>query len=486
MGLISSSNVFNASLVPVSTTSFVSEPFAASVIYGPLSMPWFADYMHLVFWFFFLTTLIISIWLIQVFFLLARGGESRFPIRETRGFSRAQTGDALTAVIPMCWSITMLMHASTHSSNFDENTDNTSITMSIIAYQWGWNYFFPEDTITALGCFNGQIVAGGDVGLVAISHSPTAGELGSFALADYWFNSIGQRRVINSLCLPRANTQLIPSSTLFDNNPSETVYRTQRGMGGSTNVDILSLNIRSLLQNSANIFTSRAGAGCAVFNNAAAVCSNAPLYLLTGVDSFNNSFYSQVSNIKRNSSHVDDVSIAVWDSVKLSPAISSSLINFCRTERDSSCLPHISSSMSPLTVYKLLEDLDFDFLPQNITISTTRKPISAGYRTSLVGGLVSRLRLTSGVRLPSDTPIHIICGSQDVIHSWAVPGLSIKIDCIPGYNCHRRLLIRWRGLFWGQCMEVCGRYHHWMPLLVNVVHIDIFSMWLKSLSNVIS
>lgn len=39
MGLISSSNVFNASLIPVSTTSFVSEPFAASVIYGPLSMP---------------------------------------------------------------------------------------------------------------------------------------------------------------------------------------------------------------------------------------------------------------------------------------------------------------------------------------------------------------------------------------------------------------------------------------------------------------
>lgn len=71
-------------------------------------------------------------------------------MRETRGFSRAQTGDMLTAVIPLCWSATMLMQASTHSSNFDENTDSTSMAVTIIAYQWGWNYFFPLDTTTSL------------------------------------------------------------------------------------------------------------------------------------------------------------------------------------------------------------------------------------------------------------------------------------------------------------------------------------------------
>ena len=53
-----------------------------------------------------------------------------------------------------------------------------------------------------------------------------------------------------------------------------------------------------------------------------------------------------------------------------------------------------------------------------------------------------RLRVTKGITLPSDTPIHIICGSKDVIHSWAIPGLGIKIDCVPGYNSHRRLLLR--------------------------------------------
>jgi cytochrome c oxidase subunit 2 len=73
--------------------------------------------------------------------------------------------------------------------------------------------------------------------------------------------------------------------------------------------------------------------------------------------------------------------------------------------------------------------------------------------------------------------MHVICGSKDVIHSWAIPGLNVKIDCIPGYNSHRRLLLRWRGAYWGQCMEVCGRYHHWMPIMVNVVHPALFLDW---------
>lgn len=57
-------------------------------------------------------------------------------------------------------------------------------------------------------------------------------------------------------------------------------------------------------------------------------------------------------------------------------------------------------------------------------------------------GASRRLRVTKGVTLPSDTPIEIICGSKDVIHSWAIPGLGVKMDCVPGYNSHRRLLLR--------------------------------------------
>lgn len=53
-----------------------------------------------------------------------------------------------------------------------------------------------------------------------------------------------------------------------------------------------------------------------------------------------------------------------------------------------------------------------------------------------------RLRVTKGVYLPADVPLHGIFGSKDVIHSWAIPGLGLKIDCIPGYSSHRRLILK--------------------------------------------
>jgi len=70
-----------------------------------------------------------------MFVSLTRNVEARRIVRETRGFSRAQTGDTVTAVLPLTWSITMLAHAGTHSSNFDENTNATVFSFTVIAYQ---------------------------------------------------------------------------------------------------------------------------------------------------------------------------------------------------------------------------------------------------------------------------------------------------------------------------------------------------------------
>jgi len=78
---------------------------------------------------------VLVMWVTITMSLIARNIEARQPVRETRGFSRAQTGDGVTAVLPMTWSITMLMHASTHSVNFDENTAGTTFTLTVVAYQ---------------------------------------------------------------------------------------------------------------------------------------------------------------------------------------------------------------------------------------------------------------------------------------------------------------------------------------------------------------
>jgi len=89
-------------------------------------------------------------WLVTLHGLTAKNVEPRSPRRETRGFSRAQSGDVMTAALPMTWSITMLLHASTHSINFDENTAATVFSFTVVAYQWGWNYYFPKDIVEKL------------------------------------------------------------------------------------------------------------------------------------------------------------------------------------------------------------------------------------------------------------------------------------------------------------------------------------------------
>jgi heme/copper-type cytochrome/quinol oxidase subunit 2 len=76
--------------------------------------------------------------------------------------------------------------------------------------------------------------------------------------------------------------------------------------------------------------------------------------------------------------------------------------------------------------------------------------------------------------MPIETRLHLLASSKDVIHSWAIPSAGIKIDCVPGYSSHRIMIFLVSGIFWGQCMEICGRFHHWMPIIVFFLKRDFF------------
>lgn len=88
-----------------------------------------------------------------------------------------------------------------------------------------------------------------------------------------------------------------------------------------------------------------------------------------------------------------------------------------------------------------------------------------------------RLHGTGAVAMPVDTRLQILASSRDVIHSWAIPSAGIKIDCVPGYTSHRIMTFTLTGIYWGQCMEICGRYHHWMPIIVYFMKRDLFFLW---------
>lgn len=87
------------------------------------------------------------------------------------------------------------------------------------------------------------------------------------------------------------------------------------------------------------------------------------------------------------------------------------------------------------------------------------------------------LRTRRTLVLPAHTNISVITNSFDVVHSWFIPGLGIKFDCIPGRATHHTFYIDNVGFYYGQCAEVCGRYHHHMPIRVCVLPFDQFLVW---------
>ena len=70
--------------------------------------------------------------------------------------------------------------------------------------------------------------------------------------------------------------------------------------------------------------------------------------------------------------------------------------------------------------------------------------------------------------VPSDTRVRLLCTSSDVLHSWAVPSLGIKIDCCPGRLNAVSFCVNREGTFFGQCSEICGVNHSFMPIALQV------------------
>lgn len=86
------------------------------------------------------------------------------------------------------------------------------------------------------------------------------------------------------------------------------------------------------------------------------------------------------------------------------------------------------------------------------------------------------LRASTVLILPSNFIMATVTNSFDVIHSWFIPGLGIKMDCVPGRSTHHTFIFDVQGLFVGQCAEVCGRFHHHMPIKVGLIYYELF--WL--------
>nr|QPB70870.1 cytochrome c oxidase subunit II [Aretaon muscosus] len=92
--------------------------------------------------------------------------------------------------------------------------------------------------------------------------------------------------------------------------------------------------------------------------------------------------------------------------------------------------------------------------------------------------LLRLLDVDNRMVLPSNTHIRMIVTSTDVIHSWTLPSSGVKIDGTPGRLNQASLMLNRNGLTFGQCSEICGTNHSFMPIVVESVPINSFIKWM--------
>jgi len=98
----------------------------------------------------------------------------------------------------------------------------------------------------------------------------------------------------------------------------------------------------------------------------------------------------------------------------------------------------------------------------------------------LISGQYRLLEVDERVFLPERTSIRVLVTSLDVIHSWAIPSLGIKMDACPGRLNQVGMFIRRKGIYFGQCSELCGVNHAFMPIVIESVTLSRYKEFLLS------
>nr|YP_010715727.1 cytochrome c oxidase subunit II [Hermya beelzebul]WDE73954.1 cytochrome c oxidase subunit II [Hermya beelzebul] len=93
------------------------------------------------------------------------------------------------------------------------------------------------------------------------------------------------------------------------------------------------------------------------------------------------------------------------------------------------------------------------------------------------------LEVDNRVIIPMNSQIRILVTATDVIHSWTIPTLGVKVDATPGRLNQINFMINRPGLFFGQCSEICGANHSFMPIVIESIPSNFFIKWISNFNN---
>ena len=131
----------------------------------------------------------------------------------------------------------------------------------------------------------------------------------------------------------------------------------------------------------------------------------------------------------------------------------------------------------------------YDYLGEDVSITSRLDRESdrirqSGQRPDMAANPYYLLDVDNELVVPVDTKIRFVITADDVIHSWWVPALGWKQDAVPGIINEGWAEIREPGVYRGQCAELCGKDHGFMPIVVRAVPQDEYATWLASMKTV--
>nr|YP_010248598.1 cytochrome c oxidase subunit II [Abramites hypselonotus]QTS03709.1 cytochrome c oxidase subunit II [Abramites hypselonotus] len=130
--------------------------------------------------------------------------------------------------------------------------------------------------------------------------------------------------------------------------------------------------------------------------------------------------------------------------------------------------PHLTVKAMGHQWYWSYEYTDYE----NLSFDSYMKPTQ-----DLTPGQFRLLETDHRMVVPMESPIRVLVSAEDVLHSWAVPALGIKMDAVPGRLNQTAFIAARPGVFFGQCSEICGANHSFMPIVVESTPLQHFENW---------
>jgi len=95
-------------------------------------------------------------------------------------------------------------------------------------------------------------------------------------------------------------------------------------------------------------------------------------------------------------------------------------------------------------------------------------------------GQLRLLEVDNRITVPVNTHVRLVITSADVLHAWAIPSFGVKLDACPGRLNQTSIFVKREGVYYGQCSELCGVNHGFIPIVVEAVSLQNYVTWISS------